>query len=103
MTCDRRSHAEDDAKKISAYLEGVGRSVNGLAIFACSARDGFFEAIELQAPLEQHWLFVGSAPHLYPLAKINDQYPRYAAVILDTNSARVFVFSLGAVEAKRHV
>lgn len=40
-------------------------------------------------------LFIGSVPHLYPLARLNDQYPRYAALLVDTNSARLFVFSLG--------
>ena len=35
-------------------------------------------------------------PHLYPLrAKLVDQYPRYAAVVLDTHEARIVVFGLG--------
>lgn len=100
---DARRSFEEDAKKISDSLETVSKSAHGLAIFACSARDGFFEAIELQAPVDRHWLFIGSVPHLYPLARINDQYPRYAAVIVNTNSARVFVFSLGAVETERQL
>ena len=37
-------------------------------------------------------------PHLYPLAKLVDNYPRYAAVMLDTNKARIFVFGLAATE-----
>ena len=37
-------------------------------------------------------------PHLYPLAKLIDTYPRYAAVMLDTNMARIMVFSLAATE-----
>ena len=34
-------------------------------------------------------------PHLYPLAKLVENYPRYAAVMLDTNKARIFVFGTG--------
>jgi peptide chain release factor subunit 1 len=74
---------------------------------ACSAIDdaagGFFEALQLNAPIEGHWLFVGSVPHLYPLARLNDQYPRYAALLVDTNAARLFVFGLGATETTREV
>ena len=37
-------------------------------------------------------MFISSVPHLYPLAKLVENYPRYAAVMLDTNKARIFVF-----------
>jgi len=37
-------------------------------------------------------LFISSVPHLYPLAKLVENYPRYAAVMLDTNKARIFVY-----------
>jgi peptide chain release factor subunit 1 len=37
-------------------------------------------------------------PHLYPLIRLVDQYPRYAAVMLDTNHARIFVFGLNTIE-----
>ena len=37
-------------------------------------------------------------PHLYPLVKLAAQYPRYAAVVLDTHQARIVVFGLGEVE-----
>ena len=42
-------------------------------------------------------------PHLYPLARLSDQYPRYAALLVDTNSARLFVFSLGRAVDREHV
>ena len=98
-----RKSFEADVERIEAYVGEVPASANGLAIFACSARDGFFEAIPLEAPHDQHWLFVGSVPHLYPLMRLNDQFPRYAALLVDTNAARLFVFGLGAVESKRQV
>jgi peptide subunit release factor 1 (eRF1) len=104
LSGEARKSFDQDAQRITAYLgENVRRAANGLAIFACSARDGFFEAVQLNAPLDQHWLFVGSVPHLYPLARVNDQFPRYAALLVDTNSARLFVFALGATETQREV
>jgi peptide subunit release factor 1 (eRF1) len=96
---DARVSLERDAERISKYIEGQVRpAANGLAIFACSAVNDFFQAVQLEAPIEDHWLFIGSVPHLYPLARVIDQYPRYGAVLVDTNSARLFVFSLGTSE-----
>lgn len=90
---------ERDVERINDYLSiELNRAANGLAIFASSGTGEFFEAIQLQAPIGDHWLFIGEAPHIYPLVRLIDQYPRYAAVLLDTNSARIVVFSLGAVE-----
>jgi peptide chain release factor subunit 1 len=100
---DARKSFDADAERIVAYLgDDVRRSANGLAIFACSASN-FFEAVQLDVPLDDHWLFLGSVPHLYPLARLNDQFPRYAALLLDTNTARLFVFGLGATESQREV
>lgn len=99
-----RASLERDMERITAYLaDDVNRSANGLALFASSGGGEFFQAIQLDVPLPEHWLFVGSVPHLYPLAKIIDQYPRYASVLLDTNRARIFVFGLGSVERREQV
>jgi peptide subunit release factor 1 (eRF1) len=101
---DARTSFERDSERINAYLENdVPKSVNALAVFACSAANGFFEAVQLEAPLGQHWLFIGPVPHLYPLARLNDQYPRYAALLVDTNSARLFVFHLGRAHTEQQV
>ena len=101
---EARASFDRDTERINAYLENeVPKSVNALAVFACSAADGFFEAVQLEAPVEQHWLFIGSTPHLYPLARLNDQYPRYAALLVDTNSARLFVFHLGRAHSEQQV
>ena len=98
-----RASLERDQERIAAYLgEEVNRAANGLALFSSSGSE-FFDAIQLDAPLEAHWFFVGSVPHLYPLAKVLDQYPRYASVLLDTNRARIFVFSLGGVERREQI
>jgi peptide chain release factor subunit 1 len=98
-----RQSFEQDVERIKSYLaDNVRRSANALAIFACHGAN-LFETIQLEVPIDAHWLFIGSVPHLYPLARLNDQYPRYAALVVDTNSARLFVFSLGTTEAERQV
>ncbi|HKE57338.1 MAG TPA: Vms1/Ankzf1 family peptidyl-tRNA hydrolase [Pyrinomonadaceae bacterium] len=86
---------EKDTERINAYLKNLRPSANGVAIFACAGSDNFFEALELDAPFPDHRLYVYHQPHLYPLARLSDQYPRYAALIADTNSARIYVFGIG--------
>jgi peptide subunit release factor 1 (eRF1) len=84
-----------DADRIEKYLATELRpSTNGLAIFACAGAEDFFEAVQLNAPLERHEVYVDRQPHLYTLALVTRQFPRYAAVVADTNSARLFVFGL---------
>ncbi len=87
-----RESFDKDVARIQAYLEQDNATAGqAVAIFACSGAD-LFEAIPLDAPIGEHSLFISSVPHLYPLARLVENYPRYAAVMLDTNKARIFVF-----------
>ena len=99
-----RESFERDYQRIAMYLEtDLPPSINGLAVFACSAKDEFFEAVQLEAPIQQHRLFVSNQPHLYPLARLYDQYNRYAAVLVDSHQARLFVFGFGKILAKQEL
>lgn len=98
-----RGSVESDFQKIQSYLEGeLKPSTNGLAVFACANRD-LFVPVQLDAPVEANRLYIDGEPHLYPLARLQDQFRRYAALIADTNAARIFVFSLGQVERSETV
>jgi peptide subunit release factor 1 (eRF1) len=92
-----RDSLEQDIAKIEQYASTVPESANGLAIFACAAAD-LFEAIPLAAPVDEHRLFISDQPHLYPLARLLDEYPRYVALLADTNAARIFVFAANGLE-----
>jgi peptide chain release factor subunit 1 len=99
-----RESFDQDYERIKAYLKReLQPSVNGLALFACSAKDSFFDAIQFEAPMQQHRLFVSNQPHLYPLARLHDQYRRYAAVLIDSQHAHLFVFGLGRLLAKEEL
>jgi peptide chain release factor subunit 1 len=99
-----RESFERDVARIERYLaESLRSSANGVAIFACAGADEFFEAVQLDAPVEEHRLYVSDRPHLYPLARLDDQYPRYAAVLADTTVARIFVFGTNRLERQEEV
>ena len=98
-----RDSLDKDMERIATYLASdLEASTNGVAIFACSAGE-LFEAVQLSAPIAEHWLSIGDKPHLYPLARLESQYPRYAAVVADTNSARILVFAAAELVAQREV
>ena len=93
-----RESLENDAGRIAQYLaEELAPSTRGLAIFACRRAD-MFEAIQLAVPFERDVAAVGERPQLYPMARVCDQYRRCAALVIDTNTARIFVFSAGETE-----
>ena len=93
-----------DVSRIEKYLAAELRpSTNGLALFACAGAANFFETVQLDAPLERHEIYVDRQPHLYPLALVTKQFPRYAAVVADADSARLFVFGLGSAISEDRV
>ena len=89
-----RESFDASAAQVAEYLasEVVPRA-NGIALFAC-APAGLFEAVQIEVPFEGSRLYVGRQPHLYPLARVVDQYRRYAAVVADTHQAHIYVFGL---------
>src|SRR5215204_1518255 len=91
-----RESFDRDVERINEYLRDELRpETNGVAVFACAGAEEFFEAIQTAAPIEDHRLYIYNQPHLYPMARLMDQYPRYAVLVADTNRARLFVFGRG--------
>jgi len=101
-SADRESYDRDTERIQTWVREQLQPSANGVAIFACAGADDFFEAVQLDAPVKEHRLYVYNQPQLYELARLTDAYPRYAAVVIDSKLARIFVFALGGTvgEAK---
>jgi peptide chain release factor subunit 1 len=99
-----KASLERDYERIAIYLgTQLQPSANGLALFACSAKDAFFDALQLEVPIQQHRLFISNQPQLYPLARLYDQNRRYAAVLLDSHQARLFVCGFGKVLARHEL
>jgi peptide subunit release factor 1 (eRF1) len=99
-----RDSFEEDFVRITRYLEGdVPAAAKGVAIFACAAADDLFRVGHFSAPFERNRLLVRNQPHLYPLARMIDQYRRFAVVLADTNRAGIFVFSAGRTREKQEI
>ena len=100
---ERESYERDVARIERWVAEELRPSSNGVAIFACAGADDFFEAVQLDVPVREHRLYVYHQPHLYELARLTDAYPRYAAVVVDSRLARIFVFALGGTTNQAEV
>ena len=91
-----RHSLDRDVERIVAYAtHRIDPATNGVAIFACWGAEEFFEAIQLTTPVGDNYISAGNQPHLYHLIRLDEHFPRYAAVLTDTNTARIFVFGLG--------
>lgn len=97
---EERASFEEDFVRIVRYLEQAApASAQGIAIFACSGANDFFEAANFDAPFERNRVIVSERPHVYPLARLIDQFRRFTVVLADTNRAQLFIFAAGrAVE-----
>ena len=99
-----RESFQADSVRILRYLEDeLSPSAQGIAIFASSNESYFFEVGQFDAPFERNRLFISDRPHIYPLARLIDQYRRYAVVLADTNRARIFVFACGRTIDRKQV
>lgn len=98
-----RESFERDAKRISEYLENIRPEANGVAIFACSGADDFFHTIEFYVPFHQNHFYVFDKPHLYPLARLIEENPKFAVVLADTNSAQIYIFQRGIIVEKEEI
>lgn len=92
-----RESFDKDAKRISEYAKKIPASANGVAIFACAGADDYFQTIEFNVPFEKDMFFVFDKPHLFPMARLIDQNPRFAIVLADTNAAQIYVFQHGRI------
>jgi len=92
-----RESLERDAERIWESVSGIDPATNSLVLFACSGAD-LFVSIPTAARIEGHELHIADHPHLYPLARLLDQYRAYALLLANTNSARLFVVAVRQIQ-----
>src|SRR5205085_7457085 len=95
---------QQDFNKNRAYLKDeLKSSTHTLAMFSCAGEPPLFETLQLEGELDGHRLYIDREPHLFPLARLADQYSTYAALLVNTNAARLYVFSAGAAKRQETV
>jgi peptide chain release factor subunit 1 len=99
-----RDSLERDAERIRAYLVHQPRpGVRSVALFACAGSMDFFEAVQLEVPVDNHQLFISERPHVHTLAWLNERHRRFAMLVADSHTARLFVFEAGARLVERQL
>lgn len=87
---------KEDLKKIESAVLGNKRLFKkGLAILS-STHHSFWREYHLSAPLKSE-LIIEKSPSIRPLLDIVDHYQRYAVLLVDKESARIFVVHLGEI------
>jgi peptide subunit release factor 1 (eRF1) len=97
-SAERRSLEQMQARVLAYVADEVPPAVESVAVFACDGEPPLFEAIQLEVPLDGHRLYVDRRPHLFPLARLHDQYTTCAAVLVNTNTARIHLVAVGTVQ-----
>lgn len=100
---DWRKAYLDDQKLIERYVEGLVRraydeGVNGFAIFSCSGAKTFLTYPSV-IPFENAF-FLSRLPALRPLVRLSSQYQDTLAVMVETDSAKLFEVSLEGLMAE---
>jgi peptide subunit release factor 1 (eRF1) len=88
----------EDVKRIQNYLEmGYNRQGRSLVMFSCAAHN-FWWAKSYMVPVEDA-AYVGRRPNVRQLAQMMDTYARCGVIHIDQEGARLYVFTMGVLEA----
>jgi peptide chain release factor subunit 1 len=103
---EQRKNFAEDQRLIEKYVEGLVRraydeGVHGLAIFSCSGAKTFLTYPSV-VPFENEF-FLSDLPMLQPLVRLSSQYQSTLAVMVDTDSARLFEVSLEGLTAESSI
>ncbi|MBI4683773.1 MAG: hypothetical protein HY755_01060 [Nitrospirae bacterium] len=86
-----------DLDKIESFIIGSKKNFKkGLAIIS-SLEKSFWKEYHLAVPVKNR-LVVEKTPNIEPLLDILDNYQRYAVLLVDKESARLFLLHLGEIE-----
>lgn len=87
---------KNDLEKIDNYVLTNKRLFKkGLALLS-SSENSFWKEYHLGVPVRNE-LIIDKNPYTKPLMDIMDTYPRYAVLLVDKESARIFVIHLGEI------
>jgi peptide chain release factor subunit 1 len=87
---------KDDLEKVENYVISNKRMFRkGLALISSTAKS-FWKEYNINVPVKNE-LIVDKTPYTKPLMDILDNYQRYAVLLVDKESARIFTVHLGEI------
>lgn len=87
-----RESLETDFDRVKEFLEeDLEPAAHGVIIIACSAHD-VFETFVLALPLETR-ITAGPTPALLQMARVVEDYPRYAVLVANQHETRLMVMN----------
>lgn len=88
----------EDIGRVQNFMEmDYSPQGRGLILFSCAAKD-FWWAKSYMVPVQDS-VFVTRRPAVRQLATLLDTYARYGVIHIDQEGARLYVFSMGNLEA----
>ena len=100
----QRAGLESIADRVQNHLDfDLPPGLRAVAFFARSGDGELFEVLHVPTAFPAHALVVAARPYLYPLARLAKLAPPTVAAVVDTNTTRAFVLSLGQVVVRREL
>lgn len=93
---DFQTEADRLMNWFTTQYDDAGR---GLAVFSCSAHD-LWRAFRLPAPVRDR-LVIADRPYLWPLMALLNEFERYLVLLIDKQTARIFVTHMGEITEYR--
>lgn len=85
-----------DAERMESFVDNeMNDATEGLAMWACDAL-GLWETAQVETPFENQ-VSVGPHADLYQLARLRDEFETSVVALVDSNTARLFVYRGGAL------
>lgn len=94
---DTEKTIKEDLERIETYLADNKREFKKSIAIISSKPLGLWRSYHLSLPVKNK-LIVDSTPYIKPLLALLDNYQRYAVLLVDKESARIFVIHLGKIE-----
>ena len=89
-------HVEKDLSDIDAYVQGNRRGFKKGLVLLRSRENSFAREFDLSLPIKNE-LVVDKAPYIKPMLQLIDGYKRYAVLLVEKDSARIFIVQLGEI------
>ena len=100
----QRSGLEAIAERVQNHLDfDLPNGLRAIALFARSGTGDFFDVMHVPTAFSSHVLVIAARPYLYPLVRLTELAPPTVAAVVDTNTARLFVLSLGQIVLRREL